>query len=445
MFRTDEILVKDPAGGKLEACVIIPARNEEDLLPSALRALAEQKTLSGAPLSHELYEIVLLINNTTDHSRQVAESFRHLYPTLQLHVAERNFSKSKAHVGHARRLLMDEACRRLETAGASSAAILSTDADSQVAPNWVVRNQAELEAGADAVGGRVLIPPCEKDLLDAATRDLYRYDHLYRRLVSWIEDRFDPQAHDSWPRHHQHFGASLAVKPEVYRAVGRLPPRRCLEDLAFYDALVRHDVRLRHSNKVIVSTSARLVGRARAGLSTQLSEWAKRGKNTLRMPVESGAFLEHMFASRRHLRLLWLDCRATRELPTEHVRELSAKSGIKPFHILAELQATRFFGVLLERLRFYEMCRKTWPDWVRLAPLRYVTDELLDSFKAEQSRRSAAPVRLYGTDSCDSLTRRAILTIPENGRAHRLPEVQIPVPMRASARATDDRPEVRAL
>lgn len=435
MFRSDDTLISDPPSDKLQACVIVPARNEEELLPSALRALAEQKTLSGAPLSHELYEVVLLLNNTTDRSRQVAESFRRLYLTLRLHVAERNFSKSKAHVGHARRLLMDEACRRLQTVSAANAAILSTDADSQVAPNWIARNQEELDAGADAVGGRVLIPACEKDLLDPATRDLYRYDHLYRRLVCWIEDRFDSEACDPWPRHHQHFGASLAVRPQIYTAVGRLPPRRCLEDLAFYNALVRRDVRLRHSNKVTVFTSGRLVGRTRAGLSTQLSDWAKRGKNALRMPVESGAFLEHMFACRHLLRLVWLHYRENRELPAAHIRELSAKSGIKPSHVFAELGGTRFFGVLLERLKFYEMCRKTWPDWVRLAPLRYVTDELLESFKDERARRSGARVHLYGTDSCDGLKPCAILEVSENGRAHRLPEVQTPVPMRASARA----------
>ncbi len=435
MFRNDETLVNEPPSDKLQACVIVPARNEEDLLPSALRALAEQKTLSGAPLSHELYEVILLINNTTDRSRQVAESFQRLYPTLRVHVAERNFSKSKAHVGHARRLLMDEACRRLEAVGRSGTAILSTDADSQVAPNWIARNQEELDAGADAVGGRVFIPACEKDLLDPATRDLYRYDHLYRRIVCWIEDRFDPEAYDPWPRHHQHFGASLAVRPHIYRAVGRLPPRRYLEDLAFYDALLRRDMRLRHSNKVTVLTSGRLVGRTRAGLSAQLSEWAKRGKNALRMPVESGAFLEHMFASRHLLRLLWLNYRQTGELPSADLRELSAKTGIKASHVIAELPVTRFFGLLVERLRFYEVCRKTWPDWVRLAPLRSVTDELLEAFKAEQKRRSAARVHRYDTDPYDGLKPTAILAVSENGHGHHLREVQIPVPMRASAPA----------
>src|SRR5204863_6236043 len=129
----------------------------------------------------------------------------------------------------------------------------------------------------------------------------------YRRLVAWLEDQFDPQPHDPWPRHHQHFGASLAISPRTYRFVGRLPPRRYFEDIAFYQALIQHDVRLRHSNKVRVFTSARLTGRARFGLSRELSEWQACGKKGLRVLVEGREFLEYLFSVRRQFRLLWLD------------------------------------------------------------------------------------------------------------------------------------------
>src|SRR5690348_2270169 len=188
MFKKTELVITVPPADRLQACVIIPARNEEELLPSALRSLAEQRILSGAPLAHEAYEVILCVNNTADRTRQVAEGFRRHYPTFRLHIVERNFSKSKAHVGHARRLLMDEACRRLEMVGHPEAAILSTDADSQVAANWIARNQEELAAGAEAVGGRVLLSASESDFFSPVPFDSYRYDHLYRRLVAWLED-----------------------------------------------------------------------------------------------------------------------------------------------------------------------------------------------------------------------------------------------------------------
>lgn len=444
MFKGEETLVTTPPSDKLRISVVIPARNEEDLLPSALQSLADQKELNGTSLSHDLYEVILLINNTTDRSRQVAESFQRLYPTFRLHIAERSFSKSKAHVGHARRLLMDEACRRLETVGRSDAAILSTDADSQVAANWIACNIAELGAGAQAVGGRTIIPAAEKDVLDSAARDLYEYDHLYRRLVCWIEDRMDPEAHDRWPRHHQHYGVSLAVTPQIYKVVGRLPPRGCFEDLAFYDALMRRDIRLRHSNRVRVFTSARLVGRSRQGLSTLLSYWARHGRNGLRTPVESSAFLERMFGNRQRLRALWLRHRECGELSAKDVCELSASSGIKKSHLAREIRSARFFGMLLERLDFYEASRKMWPDRVRLAPLRNAVEELLGRFKACERDRSRARAHRSDTDRYESLRLETTLAVPENGHAHRLLEVQSQAQARANAPITDDHERLRA-
>src|SRR5438552_3427254 len=100
-----DVLVSEPPGEKLEACVTVPAKDEEELLPSGLRALAEQRTTSGDPLQHERYEVILLINNTRDRSRHVAEQFQRLYPTFRLHIAERNLDKSHSHNGYVRRLL----------------------------------------------------------------------------------------------------------------------------------------------------------------------------------------------------------------------------------------------------------------------------------------------------------------------------------------------------
>src|SRR6202451_4345676 len=303
--RWREVLVAEPPPKNLQATVVMPARNEEDLLPSALQALADQKMLNGASLRHDSYEVILLINNSTDGTKQVAEHFKRLYPTLHLHAVERTFDKSHAHIGYVRRLLMDEACRRLESGGRPGGLILSTDSDSRVSPNWICRNSEEIARGADAVGGRIVVLPCEQDSMDSAARNIYRYDHVYRRLVCWLEDRWDPEPHDPWPRHYQHFGASLAITPRAYQAAKRLPPRRYLEDVAFYDALIRHDIRVRHSNAVRVFTSGRVDGRTRFGLSRQLKDWQGSRTRLVHMRVESADFLHQLFKTRRQLRRLW--------------------------------------------------------------------------------------------------------------------------------------------
>jgi glycosyltransferase involved in cell wall biosynthesis len=432
-----DTLVSEPPGERLEACVTVPAKDEEELLPSGLRALAEQKTIGGDPLDHERYEVILLINNTRDRSRQVAEQFQRLYPTFRLHIIERNFGKSHSHNGYVRRLLMDEACRRLETREGDRKTILTTDADSQVASNWISRNQEELASGSEAVAGRIVILPSEGALLDPATRAVQKYDHLYRRLIAWLEDRFDPQPHDPWPRHHQHFGASLAITPRIYRLIGRLPPRRCFEDIAFYQALIRHDVRLRHSNKVRVFTSARLTGRARFGLSSELSDWQVRGRKGLRARVECREFLEYLFTARSRLRRLWLDYHRAGELPAHAVRELSHDTGISFSHMAAELRTARHFGLVLEHTRFYVTCRNQWPDRLRLAPLEDVATQLQATFTNQT--HAAARARRVDTTRYEAVGLTAIRNGSENVRVRRPLEVDSPVLVPANGQVINAR------
>jgi glycosyltransferase involved in cell wall biosynthesis len=419
-----DVLVSEPPGERVEACITVPAKDEEELLPSGLRALAEQKTNTGAPLHHERYEVILLINNTRDRSRQVAEQFQRLYPTFKLHVVERNLNKSHSHNGYVRRLLMDEACRRLEMRPGDGKAILTTDADSQVASNWLSRNQEELRNGAEAVAGRIVIPPWEGALLDPSTQAIQRHDNLYRRLVAWLEDRFDPQDHDPWPRHYQHFGASLAITPRTYRFVGRLPPRRCFEDIAFYQALIRHDVRLRHSNKVRVFTSARLTGRARFGLSSELTSWQVCGRKGLRVRVECGEFLEYLFTVRSRLRKLWSEYQNSGELSTHALRELSRDTGISFSELVAELKTARHFGLILDRTNFYAVCRRQWPDRLRLAPLEYVARKLKDEFM--QQTQVAARVHRADTSCYETVAAGASRNGSGTARVPRLLEVDNP-------------------
>jgi len=180
----------------------------------------------------------------------------------------------------------------------------------------------------EALAGRIVIPSYEGALLDPATRATQKYDHLYRRLIAWLEHRFDPEPHAPWPRHYQHFGASIAMTTRTYRSIWRLRTRRCFEDIAFNQAWIRHDVRLHHSNKVRVLTSARLTGRARLGLSRELSGWQVRGRKGLRVKVECREFLEYLFTARSRLRNLWSEYQQTRQLCTHVVRDLSRDTGI---------------------------------------------------------------------------------------------------------------------
>ena len=229
---------------RCQVAVIIPARNEEHTLTRTLDALRLQVQLDGSPLDLESFEVLLLLNNCTDRSAAAAQVYAQLHPGFHLHIAARQLAPPNAHVGTARRLLMDAACTRLESLGPGSRAILSTDADTKVAPDWIARNRLHIETGgAEVVGGVINLLPGELDSLDGPTRAAYQNDRVYQQLVAHLESRLDPDPADPWPRHLEHFGASLGCTCEVYRRAGGMPAVTPLEDVAFVHALRKVDAR----------------------------------------------------------------------------------------------------------------------------------------------------------------------------------------------------------
>ena len=81
--------------------------------------------------------------------------------------------------------------------------------------------------------------PEERSRLAPHARRLLLLDVGYRRHLEALADLLDPDPHDPFPRHHQHFGASLAVTPALYAHVGGLPLLPSDEDVVLYRAIRR--------------------------------------------------------------------------------------------------------------------------------------------------------------------------------------------------------------
>ena len=284
--------------------VIVPARNEEASLPRTLEALRNQVDCAGAPIDAASYEVLLLLNNCTDRSADSARNFAGKHPDFRLRIEQREFASEEAHVGTARRLLMDAACARLAGRGETECILLSTDADTVVAPDWIARNWLHIGSGAEVVGGVINLFPHEIETLEAGTRAAYLRDRRFQQLVARLESLLDPDPADPWPRHLEHFGASLACTCEVYRRAGGMPAVKPLEDVAFVDALRKVGARIRHAVDVHIFTSARLDGRAEVGLSGQLRHWQADCTAGVPHQVESAGWLAHRFRTLRALREL---------------------------------------------------------------------------------------------------------------------------------------------
>ncbi len=257
-----------------------------------LEALAGQRDLAGEPLAPEDYEVILLLNNCTDRSAEVARKFQQKCPRLRLHVLEISFAAPEAHVGKARQTLFELAARRFQQLSRPTGLILTTDADSRPASDWIAQNEAEIAVGADGVGGRILLEPGDRAALPPGVRRLFLLDIGYRRALEEMRALFAPEAHDPFPRHHQHFGGSFAVTAAAYAAAGGMPLKPYSEDVALYRAIVQSGGRFRHSYRVRVYTSGRAIGRAQGGLADAIGWWSAQAGEGIPVLVESAEAAE---------------------------------------------------------------------------------------------------------------------------------------------------------
>jgi Glycosyl transferase family 2 len=249
--------------------VAIPVKDEEERLPTCLRALARQRDCLGRAFPPMLIRVVVFANNCTDHSASLARKIG-AGLSLGLRVVEARLPPTTAHAGAARRAAMDLAEAWLVEAGEKDGVILTTDADSQVAPNWIAENLAAFAAGAEAVLGRIDLDE-EGARLPEALHRRGELEDTYERLLTELSWLLDPLRHDPWPHHPTISGASLGVTRTAYCRVGRLPRVPVGEDKALIALLSRNDARIRHCPTVHLITSGRTHGRAPGGIADTLA------------------------------------------------------------------------------------------------------------------------------------------------------------------------------
>ena len=249
--------------------VAIPVRDEEERLPACLRALAQQRDRLGRPIPPRLVRVVVFANNCADQSASVARALAECW-SLHIRVVEARLPPEAAHAGAARRAAMDLAEAWLVEDGDTDGVILTTDADSWVAPNWIAANLAAFETGAEAVLGCITLDDDGKLLPDALHRRGALED-AYESLLTELAWRLDPLEHNPWPHHATISGATLGITRNAYAQVGRLPRVPLGEDKALIALLLRQDARIRYCPAVHVVTSGRTQGRAPGGVADTLA------------------------------------------------------------------------------------------------------------------------------------------------------------------------------
>jgi glucosyl-3-phosphoglycerate synthase len=270
---------------RLEAIVVVPARDEAERIGVCLLALAEQRGVSDGA-----YEVVVVLDGCRDATRERALDVAVSHPRLRLHLVELSVPSG---VGRARRIGMDLACERLLAVDRPQGLIASTDADSVVAEDWLAAQCALAAAGASAIGGMIELDPIEAGELSQealqrrGAEAVKRLRDVRQRGIPW---------NDHIAEHHQFSGASLALTAAAYRQCGGLPVSAALEDEALERELSNRGIPIHRSRAVRVSTSARTEGRAPRGLAHDLTVTDWRARRSFR----AGQFpLERLLAAKR--------------------------------------------------------------------------------------------------------------------------------------------------
>lgn len=392
--QAHKLIIPNEINRNCRVSIVIPVRNEAETIAETLKSLVNQVDLKNHRLAPDSFEIIILANNCTDNSADIVRFFAKANSDLNIHLAETHLPPEKANVGYVRRRLMNEAYARLCQNKFKSGVIMTTDGDTCPAPNWIVANLREIKNGADAVGGRILMKPRGLREMNEKTRRFHLLDTGYRLLAAELEARLDYIAHDYLPRHHQHFNGSFAVTTAAFDRAGGIPPVSFLEDVAFFQSLMRVDARFRHSPFVRVETSSRIAGRAEMGLSTQIKEWTVMGENGDTYFVENAASIAQRINLRSVLRSVWNG----KEANFARITRLADDLMISPNMLKNELQIKQTFGSLLEKV---QRAQNAGGEWQRRYPLVCVSRAIWDLRQILEiaRRQNHSPDRFFSQTS----------------------------------------------
>ncbi len=221
--------------------VLIPARDEEELLPRCLDSIISAISLLPRTVS---CDIVVAVDSSTDRTRDIAEKIIRGYGEV--------VCTNAGVVGSARACAARTALARY--AGPLNRCWLAnTDADCKVPSTWLI-DQLSLAAGnVEVIAGTVDI--------DTFAEHRLGVEELFRTTYLIHPDGTHPHVH----------GANLGVRADAYVQVGGWAPLCTAEDHDLWNRLCRADCRRHSAAWLKVMTSGRRAGRAPHGFAEALA------------------------------------------------------------------------------------------------------------------------------------------------------------------------------
>ncbi|MDG2123013.1 MAG: glycosyltransferase [Verrucomicrobiales bacterium] len=227
-------LIPSPPADDLGIVVVIPAKDEPDLLTSLACLLACDPPTRPA-------EVIVVVNTSeTDAPETVAQNTSqaqqatrwataHSTPTLRFHILQQHaLPKKHAGVGLARKIGMDEATRRLESVGNPGGIIACFDADSTCDTNYLSALEPCFQNDPKCQAASIYFehPTSGND----HPPEIYHAITLYELHLRYF---IHAQRHAGFPFAAQSIGSSMAVRCDAYQQQNGMNRRKAGEDFYF--------------------------------------------------------------------------------------------------------------------------------------------------------------------------------------------------------------------
>ncbi len=219
--------------------VIVPARDEEELITQCLHAL--RRSLQRLPDRIER-AVCVVADRCSDETAARARTAFGGWPGGHVLVTDRPRT-----IGEIRDRGIHAVRARLPERDAANVLLLNTDADTEVGSLWAAEHLRRIERGAHAVTGPAELASPFPGPAHAARR----YHALVRSGTNV-------------------YGANLGVRADAFDTVGGFGTCRTGEDHDLWGRLCAAGYRCRVEPAAVVWTSARTEGRAPAGLAALL-------------------------------------------------------------------------------------------------------------------------------------------------------------------------------
>ncbi len=219
--------------------VVVPARDEEELLPACLESVAQAQEVLLGTLPDVVTRTFVVLDVCRDGTAEVVAGRPDVVAVPSL----------AGNVGAARALGVGAAAEWAAGLVRGPLWIASTDADSVVPVHWLLAQMELAASGRDLVVGTVAPRPVDLD------PDV---------LAAWHARHSSADGHE-----HVH-GANLGFSLDAYDRVGGFAPLAVHEDVELVAAMRRAGVDWVATGVISVTTSGRRTGRAPHGFAGYL-------------------------------------------------------------------------------------------------------------------------------------------------------------------------------